>query len=324
MKELGRLQKVELRKVWDTEDRDFTPWLAHPDNISVLSDTLGLELEVEAQEKNVGPFRADILCRDTHSDSYVLIENQLEKTDHTHLGQLMTYAAGLDTVTIVWIASKFREEHRAAIDWLNKISAEEFRFFGLEIELWQIGDSPAAPKFNLVSKPNEWSRSIARAGREFESVELTETKKLQLEYWQGLHSEMEGKTKLSPRKPRPRHWTTFSIGRSGIHLGAIINTRENRIGVELYLGDENANHYYLQLREDKEQIESDLGFAPHWRELPNKRACRIIVYYESIDFSDKSKWPIFHEWTIENLQKFDFAFRKRVRSLDLADYQIES
>ena len=159
MADLGRLERVDLRDVWQTEDQDFTPWLAQDENIGILGETLGMELEVEAQEKDVGPFRADILCRDANSpdhESWVLIENQLERTDHTHLGQLLTYAAGLRTVTIIWVAQRFTDEHRAALDWLNEITSERYQFFGLEVELWQIGESLAAPKFNIVSKPNEW------------------------------------------------------------------------------------------------------------------------------------------------------------------------
>ena len=139
-------------------------WL-DDENIGLLSETIGLELEVEAQEKHVGPFRADILCKDTVTDSWVLIENQLERTNHTHLGQLLTYAAGLDAVTVVWIAERFTEEHRAALDWLNEITAEGFSFFGLEIELWRIGDSPMAPKFNVVSHPNDWTKTVSRISR---------------------------------------------------------------------------------------------------------------------------------------------------------------
>lgn len=160
MNTLGRLEKVDLRNFWTTEAGDFTPWLAQEENIALLGEAVGVELEVEAQEKSVGPFRADILCKDTSTDQWVLIENQLERTDHTHLGQLLTYGAGLNAVTIVWIAAKFTEEHRAALDWLNEITDERFNFFGLEVELWRIGDSLAAPKFNIILS-GETARPLA-------------------------------------------------------------------------------------------------------------------------------------------------------------------
>jgi hypothetical protein len=144
-KTLGRLEKIELRDIWRTEAMDFTPWLAQSENLALLGEALGMELEIEAQERNVGPFRADILCKDALDGSWVLIENQLEHTDHTHLGQLLTYAAGLHAATIVWVAGRFTDEHRAALDWLNEVTGEKFRFFGVEVELWRIGSSPAAP-----------------------------------------------------------------------------------------------------------------------------------------------------------------------------------
>ena len=138
---------------------------------------------MEAQEKEVGLFRADLLCKDTVSDNWVFIENQLERTDHTHLGQLLTYAAGLHAVTIVWIAKRFSDEHRATLDWLNEITDEKFNFFGLEIELWKIGDSAIAPKLNLTCQPNNWSKTIAGETKALNSSDYSEGKRLQLEFW---------------------------------------------------------------------------------------------------------------------------------------------
>lgn len=181
--ELGRLEAVDIRDVWSDEAQNFTPWLAEEDNLALLSKTLGMELELEAQEKPVGPFRADILCKDTADNSWVLIENQLDGTDHKHVGQLITYSAGLQAVTIIWIARDFADEHRAALDWLNEITTDDFRFFGLEIELWKIGDSHMAPKFNIVSKPNDWSRSVRQATR---GGDLSESGMLYRNYWSEL------------------------------------------------------------------------------------------------------------------------------------------
>ena len=187
-KQLGRLERVELRDIWVSEASEFTPWLARPENIAELGMALNIDLELEAQEKAVGPFRADILCKDIGTDRWVLIENQLERTDHIHLGQLLTYASGLEAVTIIWIAARFTEEHRATLDWLNKITDESFRFFGLEVELWRIGNSPAAPKFNIVSKPNDWSQSVAHAARVIDDAELSETRIKQRAYWAALNT----------------------------------------------------------------------------------------------------------------------------------------
>lgn len=180
---IGNLKKINVRELWNGEATDFTPWLAKDENIKQLGDIAQIELEVIEQEKNVGPFKADILCKNTIDDHYVLIENQLEKTDHTHLGQILTYAAGLDAVTVIWIAKQFTEEHRATIDWLNRITDEQFNFFGIEIEAYKIGDSLPAPLFQIVSKPNEWSRTVKSAAS---TQNLTGAKTLNLEYWTAM------------------------------------------------------------------------------------------------------------------------------------------
>jgi hypothetical protein len=201
------MERVDLRAIWTSESGDFTPWLAKEENLRLLGEAIGMELECEAQEKDVGPFRADILCKETNSDHWVLIENQLERTDHTHLGQLLTYAAGLKAVTIVWIANTFTEEHRAALDWLNEITDERFSFFGLEIELWRIENSPVAPKLNIVCKPNDWSKQATQAAE----GELSETSQLYREYWQAFKEYLEEtKSPIGMRKPLvDRHTLTF-------------------------------------------------------------------------------------------------------------------
>lgn len=312
---LGRLTKVELRDIWKSESQDFTPWLAQPENITALAEALSMELEIEAREREVGPFRADLLCKDLIDDSWVLIENQLERTDHSHLGQLLTYAAGLQTVTIVWIASRFTEEHRAALDWLNEITDERFKFFGVEVELWRIGDSVAAPKFNIVSKPNEWTRSITQASRRIESETLTETKKLQLDFWTALATSLAGHPILRSRKPRPQHWTTYSIGRAGIHLAAILDSQRSRLGVELYLSDENAKSYFNQLLLDQADIEVVLGHTPDWRELPTRQACRIVTYHAVADPFDEASWPESIAWISRTLEAYHRAFHQKVLKL---------
>lgn len=320
MTDLGKLEKVELRDIWKTEDRDFTPWLAQEHNMEILADTLGLSLEVEAQERNVGPFRADILCKDLDDNSWVLIENQLERTDHTHLGQLLTYASGLTAVTIIWIAARFSDEHRKALDWLNEITDEHLQFFGLEVELWRIGESPAAPKFNVVSKPNHWSKAVGRASKTIEAGALTETKESQLAYWEALHAKLQDHSVLRSRKPLAQHWTTFSIGRSGMHLVAKVNSREDVIGAELELLDDNAKAFFHLLRANRDEIELDMGAQLQWLELPEKRASRIMVARPDSDFTREANWDVQHGWLIEQLENLHRTFSQRVRSLDPDDY----
>ena len=181
-KELSRLEEVELREIWETEAQHFTPWLAQEENLALLGKTLGMELELEAQEINVGDFRADILCKNEDS-SRVLIENQLERTDHNHLGQILTYSAGLDIHTVIWIAKEFREEHRAALDRLNEITNENFQCFGIEVKVWQIGDSARAPQFEIVSSPNNWHREVSHDTERAVSKDLSETQRQQEKFW---------------------------------------------------------------------------------------------------------------------------------------------
>lgn len=218
---LGKVQRVDVRSAWMNEASHFTPWLASEEGMELLQDTLGMELEVEATEKFVGPFKADILAKrtDTTDDHWVLIENQLERTDHRHLGQLLTYAAGLDAVTIVWVAESFAEEHRAALDWLNDVTGEGLEFFGLEIELWQIEGSPPAPMFNLVAEPNEWTKEVKQQASD---GTLSDTQKLQKRYWRGLRELLlERNGRVRPGKAQAQSWVTYALGKKDTCWGPV-------------------------------------------------------------------------------------------------------
>lgn len=316
--ELGRLSQVDLREIWATEAGDFTPWLAREDNLAVLSDSLGIELELEAQEKSVGPFRADILCREVENGSWVLIENQLERTDHSHLGQLLTYASGLQAVTIVWIAARFTDEHRSTLDWLNHITDERFRFFGLEVELWKIGESLAAPKFNIVSKPNSWSRSIARATRAIDEGELSATKILQLKYWTAFLAVLEADDGPvgGSRKPQPASWMTYPVGRSGFQLVSTINRAKRQVRAEMYIIRDPDKIFFRQLLEDREAIEGDFGAALGWEALPDRAASRIADYLHEANIDNEAEWPRQHAWLAQTLARLHRVFAPRLAGLD--------
>ena len=321
MEELGRLIKVPLRDFWKGEASVFTPWLAREENISLLSETIGIELEVEAQERNVGPFRADILCRDTVTDNWVLIENQLERTNHTHLGQLLTYAAGLDAVTVVWIAERFTDEHRAALDWLNEITGERFSFFGLEVELWRIGNSPMAPKFNVVSHPNAWTKTASRISP---SGELTPTKQLYLEYWTGLQDLLEQRDGvIKPVKPWSRNWIGFGIGRSKFLLAASASVREKWICVSLTLRGPDAKPHFHLLERDKVDIEEAIGAELEWDEKDDLERSEISLSLDEVDLEDRQDWNRQHQWLCKKLEAFHNAFSPRVKALDASEYDPE-
>ncbi len=309
---LGRLEQVDLRKVWISEPGHFTPWLAEDANLALLADILGMDLELQSQEKGVGPYRADIVCKDTTDGTLVLVENQLEKTDHTHLGQLMTYAAGLDAVTIVWIAEHFTDEHRAALDWLNEITSEKVGFFGLEIELWRIGSSPIAPKFNVVSKPNDWIKGEGHGG----AFVLTEIKQLQQDYWRAFRQVLvDRKSDLKPQKAHPQHWLTVSIGRASFNMSATVNTTQERIAVEVYMQGADAKKHFKRLEADKAAIEQEMGCALDWKELPEREASRIVLVRPNSSIKYPANWPEQHMWLADNLERLDSVFRTRIKAL---------
>jgi hypothetical protein len=317
---LGRLEKVDLRSIWNTEASHFTPWLAREDNLELLGDAIDIRLELEAQEKEVGPFRADILCKDRDTDHWVLVENQLERTDHTHMGQLITYAAGLKAVTIVWIAARFTEEHRAALDWMNEITDNTFNFFGLEIELWRIGGSTVAPKFNVVSKPNDWSRSVAKSTA---SLELTPAKELQLEFWTSFVAYVrERGSKVRPTKALPQHWMNIAVGRSQFGMSAIASlwnsvtesSDTGEIRVELSIYTDDSDMHFDMLAEHKSTIEDELGCPLYWHKPEGKRQRKIYDRMDAI-LDDRDSWLDMHEWIIRRLEEFSKVFRHRIKQL---------
>lgn len=308
---LGRLERVDLRQIWATEDRDFTPWLAREEHLELLAETIGLDLELEAQEKDVGPFRADILCKNTLDGSWVLVENQIERTDHKHLGQLLTYAAGLDAVTIIWISSKFTEEHRFALDWLNKITDSNFRFFGLEVELWKINDSIPAPKFNIISQPNDWSETVSRAARKIEEEGLSASQELQLKYWANLSEYLDQHSEMRLKSPRAQGWFDFSLGKTNATLRISISTQTRTLTAGIYLY-RNLKEKYDQVYEKRNAIEAALGEALVWENSPDKQTA-IIKIEKNSDISNEQDWPNQYEWFKTKLEVFSRVFRPIVR-----------
>lgn len=311
---IGRLEKLDPRLLWNGEAKDFTPWLAKEENIALLSEVVGLDLEVISEEKNVGPFRADILCKNTIDDTYVLVENQLEQTDHKHLGQLMTYAAGLEAVNIIWIARKFTEEHRAALDWLNRVTDEKLRFFGIELEVYQIGDSLPAPLFQLVSKPNDWAKAVHSSQRNTEN--LTEAKALNLEYWTAMKAYFEEhNSTIRCQKPQPQHWTNFSLGRSKLKLAAVASVRDGFIRAEFNLEGPMGKARFETLR-NKYEEDSLREVDPElvWDKLEDKQMSWVYLK-KDVDVSDRTDWTNQFEWLREKLELMDAYFRPKIKTI---------
>ena len=312
-KTLSKLERVPLREAWKHEANDFTPWLAEEANLKMLADALGLDdLELVAAEHWVGDFKLDILC--TSGDEQVIIENQLEKTNHTHLGQILTYAAGTGAKKVIWVAESFRPEHVAALDFLNQNTTEALSFFAVEVELWRIGDSPFAPKFEVVAKPDDWAKS----GREQIRVvaNATPAKQRQLKLWTELVAKMTtAAPHIKPQKPHPQHWLNISIGRAGFNLNPTANHRDNRLGVEVYIHHADSKKMYQALLAQQTNIEQALGFELDWQELPDAHACRIATWRQDSPIEDETQWSDYLDWFVQRIVKMNAVFRPIITNL---------
>lgn len=317
---LGNFEKVALTQAWPTEAGNFTPWLAESPNVAQLGATLGLELEVEAVEHWVGSFRADILARaQDETDHRVLIENQFGRTDHRHLGQILTYLAGIESAkTIVWIAEVIQPDHRAAIDWLNDHTDEAFSFFAVEIELWRIGNSPPAPRFNVVASPNDWTRQARSATRQVGEVALVERHQVRLAYWASFGEFLKThNAAFRIKRANKDYWFEFPIGRSGFVISSTISADKKRIGVELYIANDPVKCAFKALFAQKSVIEAEFGEQLDWQELPAKKASRIALLRLNTDPSDGTARREQHVWMLEKMERFRSVFSSRVKALKM-------
>lgn len=311
--QLGKLEKLSPRQAWKHEATEFTPWLARDDNLGLLADALGLsDLSLVQTEYPIGDFNLDILCTDDQGE--VIIENQLDSTDHKHLGQILTYAAGVGAKKVIWIADSFRSEHVAALEFLNHNTTSDLNFFAVEISLWKIGDSPMAPNFNVVVKPNDWSKTTRESARVASAS--TPVKQLQLKFWTEWGSYLAAnKCTLRARKPFPQNWMSLPAGRSGFSYSATINSQKGLLGVEVYVDHPDSKSLFASLLQEKDTIEHQLGFGMDWQELPNKHACRIIATRPNSLLDDEGRWPEFFAWLKATLEKIDVVFRPIIKTL---------
>lgn len=311
---LGTLERVDPRTIWPHEAQDFTPWLV--EHIDVLGQLLGLDLEVGEREASVGPFSLDILAHDLGRDRRVIIENQLEPTDHSHLGQLITYAAGLEASVVVWIAREFREEHRQALDWLNRGDDTMTEYFGVALEVVRIGDSLPALNLRLVAKPNNWTREAFQ--RASASEEPSEKRLAYREFFQALIDELRETHKFTNAKAgQPQSWYSFSTGVSGFAYACSF-TGTGQIRTELYIDFkslERNKSIFDRLLSEKETIEAQFGEPLNWERLENRRACRIACYHtagieEPADALEKHR-----QWAIQHLMRFKQVLGPRLVKL---------
>lgn len=304
-KEFGQLESVEIRQAWAHEAREFTPWLAT--NLHRLSDAVGIDLELEGQEVAVGSFSADILARDRLTRNRVLIENQLEQTDHSHLGQILTYLAGLEAKTVIWISRSFRAEHLSAIRWLNLNTGPELSFHAVEISVVRIGDSPFAPMFKVVEQPNEWERGLKSTSP------ITEGEKpgdLAKAFWQetiARHPELANAGKAGPGGsnlwiPIPGTDYILSLAFSVKEVGWFIR---GGVGVP----DVNVASELMEIRHE---LEPELGVEMRIREVGWSGFCS----WRKSDMRTRENWESSRKWLMEQKVLVLHVFEQRCRSAE--------
>ena len=295
--EFGKLQYLDLREAWVNEASDFTPWLA--DNIQVLGDVLGLELELKEREASVGNFSCDLHAVDLASGRTVIIENQLEATDHTHLGQLLTYAAGLEAAVVVWVAREIRDEHRAALDWLNRKTAADINFFAVVPRVFKIDESKPTYELQLVVSPNEWEKDASQSVSAAPSTKALQYKA----FFQGLIDAARAKGFRGLRNALPQNWMRFSTGRS--EIGCYVSfTSTKKLRVELYF--ESASAEVNKARFDavnaiRTEIEKSVSADLNWERLDEKKGARIAIYHDASVESQPEELDALSAWALDNL-----------------------
>jgi len=305
---LGKLKKIELREGWKHEANDFTKWMAQEENLALLGNEIGFDIKLIQTEAKVGSFNVDILAEEENTGHKVIIENQLEVSDHDHLGKVITYASGYDAKVIVWVVKDVREEHRKAIDWLNENTNEEIGFYLLKIELWQIENSLPAPKFEMISKPNDWAKAFKSSA---DSRELTDTKIKQLEFWDAFKSfAKQNNSSLRFQKSLPQNWTNIFFGYGyDYYLTTTVDFKKNKVACMLLIRDDK--ELYKKLFESKSQIENDLGFELEWLNQDNLIRSKIQVSKE-INLEDKDNQEVVFSWLQQTTEKFQKIFPKYI------------
>jgi len=247
----------------------------------------------------------------------VLIENQFGETDHRHLGQILTYLPGLEYAkTVVWIAEKIQDNHRAAIDWLNVNTNKEFQFFAIEIELLKIGESPPAPRFNVVASPNDWTKKVGPPGSR---GDLAERHKIRLAYWKSFADYLKkagSHFRIKSESIQPWFW--FAIGRAGFGIIAHITPQKRRIAVWLDMPQDSDKSAFHALDTEKEAIEREFGESLTWDELPTRKLSRVAIYRYDVNPADPAQYDNLHAWMLDKMEKFRTVFSARVKGLILA------
>lgn len=301
---LGKIKRIhDLRMIWPHEANSFTKWLAKEENLSKLGEDIGIDLVLEERESSVGNFSVDIFANEESTGRKVIIENQLEDTDHDHLGKLITYASGKGAEVIVWVVKRARDEHRQAIEWLNQHTDTSLGFFLVEIELWQIDDSAIAPKFNVIERPNDWAKQMKN------SDNLSDRKQMLLKFWNGFNDYIAKsdvfKNDFTIRKAQPDHWYDLSVGNSSYHICMTISAQKKRLSCGVYIPDNK--ELFHTFEDNKDIFQKEFGEDGDWKEAA--KATRIVIY-KGFDLYNETKWEEAYAWFVENAIKTKYTFKK--------------
>lgn len=306
--EFGKLTEVNVRELWKHEQYDFSNWLAKKENIEMLNDVLGLTLVDINKEAYVGSYRCDLIAIDETTGIKVIIENQLESSNHDHLGKIITYASGLDAKVVVWIVTDAREEHRSAMEWLNNNTNKERNFFLIELHAYRIGDSLPAPKFEIVEKPNDFIKNAKGTNG---SNDMNKSQSERLEFWTEFNEVITSRDKpFNIRKASTDHWYDVSVGTSKAHISITLVNKEGFVGVELYINGGKA--LFDSLYSQKEEIEKELPFSLDWQRLDNKKASRILMKIEGLNFDDHSNYSFLMNDIIDKVIAMRATFKKHL------------
>lgn len=306
MANIGRLVEVDVRELWQHEQYDFSNWLAKGNNLEYLNDILGLTLIDVDKEVYVGPYRCDLVAKDETSGVRIIIENQLEGTNHDHLGKIITYASGLDAKVIVWIVKEAKEEHRAAIEWLNNNTASDINFFLIEIHAYKIGASDPAPKFEVVEKPNDF---VKRSKAKKVDNDLNKSQSERLTFWEQFNEILTGRGKpFNVRKATTDHWYDVAVGSSDAHIAIDLVNKDGNVVVEFYISDNK--DLFDSLFAQKDEIEGELGFKMTWDRLNSKKASRIKYYIPGLNFDDHSNYQDLMNQIIDTAVKMRDVFKR--------------
>ena len=311
--QLGKIKKVDLRDVWRLEASGFSAWLAQQENLDLLAEQLEIDIELQGTEVPVGRFKIDILAKEPTTNESIIIENQLENTNHDHLGKLITYAAGLDARHLIWIVKDVLPEHLNAIEWLNNHLDEEIRCCLIRIEVWQIGDSKPAPRFEIISDKNKW---VASLKQRTSSSQVSPLKLRQQQFWAEFCEFCKKKDPtIKLHKPAPQHWLNFSMGNSIAHMAARMNTQKNHISIELYIP--NNKMLFSYFKENEELLKRELGKDLDW--FSANIASGFNLFREVNDVFNEGNKLDYFEWLFLNLMNFKNVLNPLIKEFKIQE-----